>query len=96
MSNKSDFLHYFKYFFCSLVPGHKDDFAGVKKLLREKLKGEVGLDQTRRRNQVQIGKEATGLEQIKKVLGITGVKLPRRGIGETQQKFIKFHIEVNI
>ena len=55
------------------IPGHTDDFAGVKKLLREKLKGEVGLDQTRRRNQVQIGKEATGLEQIKKVLGITGV-----------------------
>ena len=70
-----------------LEPGHKDDLAGVEKVLREKLKRQVGLDQPRRRHQVQSGKETISLTKVNskatkmprysknRALGITGLLL---------------------
>ena len=48
-----------------LVPGHKDDLAGVEKLFRKKLKRQVGFDQPRGGHRVQTGKKPSSLTKIK-------------------------------
>ena len=55
------------------LPGHKDDLAGVEKVFREKLKRQVGLDQPRRRHQVQSSKEPISLTKINS----KATKMPR-------------------